>query len=126
MKILVVDDEPYMQRLLQYQLERAGFQALTAGTGAEGVEAAREEEPALIILDYMLPEMDGLAALKLIRAQPANRLTPIIMLTANPGRVTAAEAERCGATLFVTKPYSPSQLLRDVRRLTEAGDTPAP
>jgi CheY-like chemotaxis protein len=115
MKILVVDDEPYMHRLLQYHLERAGFQMLKAINGRQAVEVAQGEIPSLIVMDVMMAEMDGLSALKQLKQDDRTRSIPVIMITASAHQVTRQEAELSGAALFLTKPFSPTQLLMSLR-----------
>lgn len=116
-KVLVVDDEPYMHRLLQHHLERAGFEMLNAHNGLEAVQVARQNLPNLIIMDVMMAEMDGLSALKELKKTEPTRRIPVIMITASAHHVTRQEAETSGAALFLTKPFSPTQLLMAVRTL---------
>ena len=116
-KVLVVDDQPYMHVLLKHHLARHGFEMLNAGNGREAVEVAMRELPALILMDVMMEEMDGLAALKQLKAQAATASIPVIMITANAHHVTRTEAEAAGAVLYFTKPFSPTQLLREIQRL---------
>lgn len=116
-KILVVDDEPYMLRFIQILLERDGYEMITARNGREAVEVAMREHPRLLVMDAMMPQMDGLTALRLLKQEPATRSIPVIMLTANPHKFSREEAESSGATVFLTKPFSPTQLLAEIRRL---------
>jgi len=116
-KILVVDDEPIVQRLLQHHLERAGHQMLTAANGLEAIEIANRDEPELIVMDVMMAEMDGLTALRRLKKDDDTKAIPVIMITANPHNVTKQESEAAGAALFLTKPFSPNQLLSEIRRL---------
>lgn len=115
LKALVVDDEPYMHRLLQHHLGRLGFQMLNANNGREGLEVARRESPDLIVMDMMMPEMDGLSALKELKQDGATKGIPVIMITASAYHVTREQAEASGAALFLTKPFSPTQLVQAVR-----------
>jgi len=115
-KILVVDDEPYMLRFIQILLERDGYEMIKAGNGREAVEVAIRENPRLVVMDAMMPKMDGLTALRLLKQEPATRSIPVIMLTANPHKFSREEAESSGATIFLTKPFSPTQLLAEIRR----------
>lgn len=115
-KILVVDDEPYMLRFIQILLEREGYEMIKAGNGREAVEVAMRENPRLVVMDAMMPKMDGLTALRLLKQEPATRAIPVIMLTANPHKFSREEAESSGATIFLTKPFSPTQLLAEIRR----------
>lgn len=120
-KILVVDDEPYMHRLLQYHLERAGFQMVNARNGREAIEVAEREVPNLIVMDVMMAEMDGLTALKHLKKTDLTKGIPVIMITASAQYVTQQEAETSGAALFLTKPFSPTQLLMALRGLVPEG-----
>ena len=115
-KILVVDDEPYMLRFIQILLEREGYEMIKAGNGREAVEVAMRENPRLVVMDAMMPKMDGLTALRLLKQEPATRTIPVIMLTANPHKFSREEAESSGATILLTKPFSPTQLLAEIRR----------
>jgi len=124
-KILVVDDEPYMLRFIQILLERDGYSMIRAGNGGEAVEVAKRENPQLVIMDAMMPKMDGMSALRALKQDEATRSIPVIMLTANPHKFTREEAESLGATTFLTKPFSPTQLLSEVRRYAPPPD-PAP
>lgn len=116
-KILVVDDEPYMHALLQNHLQRAGFGMIKAGNGRDAIKLAASERPAAIIMDVMMEEMDGLVALKHLKAEPATQSIPVIMITANAHHITRDTAEASGAALFLTKPFSPTKLLLEIQRL---------
>jgi CheY-like chemotaxis protein len=116
-KIMVVDDEYYMHRLMSHHLARAGFEILDARSGREAIEMAAREKPDLIIMDVMMAEMDGLTALKGLKAAEATRGIPVIMLTASAHAVTREQSETTGAAAFFTKPFSPTQLLAEIRRL---------
>jgi two-component system, chemotaxis family, chemotaxis protein CheY len=116
-KILVVDDEHYMRRLMQHHLLRAGYEMVTANNGREAVETATREKPDLVIMDVMMAEMDGLSALKEMKQAEATRHIPVIMLTASANAVTREQSEASGAAAFFTKPFSPTQLLVEIRRL---------
>jgi CheY-like chemotaxis protein len=125
-KVLVVDDEPFMLRLIQIGLERAGFIFLKAQNGHEAIEVAAREKPDVVIMDAMMPKMDGLTALRLLKQDPVTRPIPVIMLTANPHKFSREEAEVCGATVFLTKPFSPSRLVAEIRRLSASASPPSP
>jgi two-component system, OmpR family, alkaline phosphatase synthesis response regulator PhoP len=116
LKILVVDDEPFMLRLIQHHLENAGFEMVKAGNGREAVEAAARERPRLVVMDAMMPDVDGFAALRQLKQNPATRPIPVIMLTANPHKYSREEAEFSGAAVFLTKPFSPTRLIEEIRR----------
>ncbi len=114
--ILVVDDEPYMIRLLQHHIERAGFRMVKATNGREALDQIRAEKPQLVIMDVMMPEMNGLEVLAEVRQQAETKDLPVIIMTANAQRFTREEAEAAGVSAFLTKPFSPTQLMVEVRR----------
>lgn len=126
-KILVVDDEPYMHRLMQHHLGRAGYETIGARNGREAIEMAEREAPNLVVMDVMMSEMDGITALKQLKQAEATRAIPVIIITASAHLVTRQESESYGAAQFFTKPFSPTQLLMEIRRLLpEASLTDAP
>lgn len=115
--ILVVDDEDDVINLVSFNLRAAGFQVRVARDGVEAIELARRERPDLIILDLMLPEMDGISVCEVLRKQPASANTPVIMLTAwatDRARLVGLQA---GANDYITKPFSPRELVRRVQSL---------
>lgn len=116
-RILVVDDEEYMHRLMGHHLLRAGYEIITARNGLEAIHKAKGECPELVLMDVMMPEMDGLAALTELKRCEPTRSIPVIMLTTNARTLTKEEAEASGAAAFFTKPFSPTQLLLEVKRL---------
>jgi two-component system phosphate regulon response regulator PhoB len=126
-KVLVVDDEPDVLDLVSYNLDQAGFAVETAADGAEGLRKARSAAPDLILLDLMLPEMDGLEVCKLLRRDPKTSGIPIIMLTARAGEIDRIVGLELGATDYVPKPFSPRELvLRVKKRLEERRAVTAP
>jgi DNA-binding response OmpR family regulator len=116
-KILVVDDEPVLVETIAYNLEQAGFQVTTAVDGSSGLEVARREKPDLIILDIMLPEMDGLEVCRQLRREVPTATTPIIMLTAKGEEIDKVVGLEVGADDYVTKPFGRRELLARVRAL---------
>ncbi len=110
--ILVVDDEERLTSLLQAYLQQEGFQVLTAGNGLEALEVVRRDPPDLIVLDIMMPEMDGVEFLKAFRAQHS---TPVILLTARVGDEDKVIGLELGADDYLTKPFRPRELLARVR-----------
>ena len=124
-KILIVDDEPQIVRVLRGYLETAGFQVVTASGGTEAIAAFRHESPDLVVLDLMLPEVDGLDVARAIRRQGD---VPIIMLTARVEETDRLIGLELGADDYVTKPFSPREVVARVRavlRRTERTE-PAP
>jgi DNA-binding response OmpR family regulator len=113
-KILVVDDEPHILELVKYNLAQEGYEVLTAHDGAQAVARARDNQPDLIILDIMLPYVDGLEVCRQIRRDSA---VPIIMLTAKGGELERVVGLEIGADDYVTKPFSPRELIARVRAI---------
>ncbi len=125
-KILVIEDEADVVDMLTLNLRAAGFQVLTAEEGAAGVAKARNESPALIILDLMLPKLSGLEVCKVLKSDAATRNIPIVMLTAKAEEVDKIVGLELGADDYVTKPFSPRELLLRVNRSLRRGkDKPA-
>src|SRR5439155_14779230 len=125
-KILVVDDEPVLVETIAYNLQQAGYQVTTAADGASALEAARREKPDLVILDIMLPEMDGLEVCRQLRREHGTATTPIIMLTAKGEEIDKVVGLEVGADDYVTKPFGRRELLARVRALLRRADFPAP
>ena len=119
-KILVVDDEPDAVDLIKFNLKAAGYEVVTAADGDEALKKARSLSPNLIILDVMLPEVDGLEVCKILRRDPTASGIPIIMLTAKAGEVDRVLGLELGADDYVTKPFSPRELVLRVKRLLRA------
>ena len=119
-KILIVDDEPHMLLITELSLKKCGYEILTARNGCEAIELAARELPALIVMDVTMPEMDGLTALKQLKEIPATAGIPVIMLTSRGQMVAREEAENSGAALYLTKPFSPSALAAEARRIIGA------
>ena len=116
-KILVVDDEPDALELIEFNLKAAGFQVVTADDGAEALTKARAVLPALILLDLMLPQIDGLEVCKQLRRDPATAAIPIIMLTAKAAEIDRVLGLELGADDYVTKPFSPRELVLRIKSL---------
>ena len=116
-KILIVDDEPDALEILGFKLREAGFTPLLARDGAKALVAARDERPDLIVLDLMLPEVDGLEICKILRRDPLTATVPIIMLTARAAEMDRVLGLELGADDYVTKPFSPRELVLRIRKL---------
>ncbi|WP_137788676.1 response regulator transcription factor [Bacillus sp. E(2018)] len=114
-KLLVVEDEISISTLLQFNLEQAGFQVVTAMDGKSGLEKAESEEPNLIILDLMLPEMDGIEVCKELRLRKLN--IPILMLTAKDDEFDKVLGLELGADDYMTKPFSPREVVARVKAI---------
>ncbi|MBO0992182.1 response regulator transcription factor [Bacillus sp. SD088] len=127
-KVLVIDDEPSIVTLLKFNLEKAGFAVITAGDGNTGLQKALEENPTLIILDLMLPGMDGMDVCKTIRQEKLK--TPILMLTAKDDEFDKVLGLELGADDYLTKPFSPREVIARVKailrrsQMNESSETP--
>jgi len=115
--ILVADDDPLTHRVLQRYLERAGYQMLSAQNGREALKIAKRELPQLIILDVVMPEMDGLTTLRHLKKSKATKAIPVIVLTIKADLVSKQETALPQPTLFLAKPISATQLLSAIKRL---------
>jgi len=116
-RILLVDDEEDLLDLLQYALEREGYDVATAQDGLEGLRAAQAARPDLVVLDIMMPRMDGIEMCRRLREDAHLRLVPILMLTAKSDEGDEIEGLDAGADDYLTKPVSPSLLVSHVRAL---------
>jgi two-component system, OmpR family, phosphate regulon response regulator PhoB len=127
-RVLVVDDEPDIVALIVYHLAKAGYRVSTAGTGSDGLDAARREHPALVILDLMLPGMSGYDVLEQLRASEATRNVGVLMLTARVEEPDRVRGLALGADDYLTKPFSPQELVLRVgailRRMQSSATTP--
>ncbi len=118
-KILVVDDEPDALELVGFNLKAAGFTVITAGDGAEAIKRARQDLPDLILLDLMMPDVDGLEACRILRLEAATTGIPIIMLTARAAEVDRVLGLELGADDYITKPFSPRELVLRIKKLLQ-------
>jgi len=116
-KIMVVDDEPDAVDLVEFNLKNAGFDVIAAEDGVDALQKARKFAPDLILLDVMLPEIDGLEVCKMLRRDPATSGIPIIMLTAKAAEIDRVLGLELGADDYVTKPFSPRELVLRVKNL---------
>jgi two-component system, OmpR family, alkaline phosphatase synthesis response regulator PhoP len=122
-KILVVEDEPSIVTLLQFNLEQAGFEVIVAMDGKEALERATTEKPQLIILDLMLPQLDGLEVCKRLRSQ--NNMVPILMLTAKDDELDKILGLELGADDYLTKPFSPREVVARVKAILRRAEQTA-
>jgi DNA-binding response OmpR family regulator len=126
-RVLVADDDPLIQRLVRTHLDRAGFRVLSALDGDEAIDVAAAEQPDLIVLDLMLPKLDGFEVCKRIREFS---LVPVVMLTARGEQVDKLRGFEAGADDYLTKPFAPAELVARVRavlrRTEQGGSTSAP
>jgi DNA-binding response OmpR family regulator len=120
--ILVIEDDSDIVEIIQYNFEREGYRVLTAANGEKGIEAARARRPALIILDLMLPGVDGIEVCKRLRGSSDTRSIPIVMLTAKGEESDVVLGLGIGADDYVTKPFSPKELLARITAVLRRGD----
>ncbi|MGP1373618.1 MAG: putative bifunctional diguanylate cyclase/phosphodiesterase [Almyronema sp.] len=113
-RILVIEDEPQVRANIQEILELNDFTVITANNGRIGIQLARQEQPAIIICDLMMPELDGFGVLQALRQQPETAFVPLIFLTARSERSDMRRGMELGADDYLTKPFEPSELLRAV------------
>ena len=114
-KILIVDDEADILTLLEYNLDKAGFEVVSAQDGPEAIELTKKKRPDLIILDIMLPSMEGTEVCKIIKKDEATSHIPVIMLTAKGEEVDRIVGFELGAEDYITKPFSPRELILRVK-----------
>ena len=114
-KILIVEDEANIRQLVRYNLKKEGFQVLEATDGAQGLQSAQREKPDLVLLDLMLPELDGLEVCRRLKGNPATAALPIIMLTARAEEVDKIIGLELGADDYMTKPFSPRELTARIK-----------
>ena len=125
-KLLVVDDAPDLVLLCRINLERAGYEVLSAGDGREALTAIRAKHPDLVLLDLMMPEVDGWEVLAVLRADPLTKDLPVVLLTAKAHDSDQLAAWQAGATDYIVKPFTPESLVAAVRdALDPTRGTPA-
>jgi two-component system alkaline phosphatase synthesis response regulator PhoP/two-component system response regulator VicR len=122
-KILAVDDEPHIRRLVQVNLERHGYEVVTAADGKDALEKVASEKPDLVVLDVMMPYMDGFEVLQTLRKNAETRELPVIMLTAKAQDADVFRGWQSGADLYLTKPFNPMELISFVKRIFKSKET---
>ncbi|PKK39196.1 Phosphate regulon transcriptional regulatory protein PhoB (SphR) [Clostridiaceae bacterium JG1575] len=123
-KVLIIDDEEHIVELIRYNLESAGYETVSAANGAQGLERARSEAPDLVLLDLMLPLVDGLEVCKRMRSEDKLKNIPIIMLTAKSEEIDKILGLELGADDYMTKPFSVRELTARVKAVLRRA-TPA-
>jgi two-component system alkaline phosphatase synthesis response regulator PhoP/two-component system response regulator VicR len=118
--ILIADDEANITRLVQMNLERNGFKVVTAADGREALEKLETMHPDLVVLDVMMPFVDGFEVLKRMKQDPLTSDIPVIMLTVKAQDADIFEAEARGADVYLTKPINPNELVTFVNRVLES------
>ncbi len=123
-KILAVDDERSIVRLVEVNLKRAGYDVVTAYDGKEALEKVEAENPDLVVLDVMMPYMDGFEVLQNLRKNPNTRELPVIMLTAKAQDADVFRGWQSGVDCYLTKPFNPMELISFVKRIFKSMDDP--
>ena len=113
-KVLVADDEEYIQHILNFSFGAEGYEVVTAADGEEALDKARKERPDVIVLDIMMPKMDGYEACKKLKSDPQTKAIPVILLTAKGRDVDRRLGSEAGADDYVVKPFSPGRLIERV------------
>jgi two-component system alkaline phosphatase synthesis response regulator PhoP len=119
-KILVIDDEPNIVQTLRDRLEMNDYEVVTAGNGKEGLKKALQEKPDVILLDVIMPIMDGHEMLEVLRKQPGGNFSSVIMLTARSQTQDIARANACGIDDYIVKPFDLSELLEKIEVVVES------
>jgi two-component system phosphate regulon response regulator PhoB len=122
-RVLIVDDDPDIVRLVTYNLSHAGYEVQAAQTGREALELVRKQPPDLIVLDVMLPDVDGLEVCRTLRQQMTTRRVPILMLTARGEEIDRVVGFELGADDYVSKPFSPRELVLRVKSILRRAGT---
>jgi DNA-binding response OmpR family regulator len=119
-QVIIADDDPLLREILEHKLSAAGYQVHSVGDGGSAIEQARQTGADAIVLDAMMPIMDGFEALRRLKADPTLKRLPIIMLTALKGEADVVSALQLGAADYLAKPFNPDELVMRLRRLAPA------
>ena len=120
-KILFIEDEPDQIMLIKNRLEASGFEFASAQNGEEGLKKAKEEKPDLVLLDIIMPKMDGYEVCRELRKDPASKNTPVIAITASGERDIEKKCLSAGANAVIIKPYDSINLVNKIKELTATG-----
>jgi two-component system alkaline phosphatase synthesis response regulator PhoP len=121
-RVLIIEDSADIAELIKHYLDRAGYDTVVHGSGRDGLVAARQSPPDLVVLDVMLPGMDGMQVCQALRAEPTTSGLPILMLTARGEEADRVRGLELGADDYVTKPFSPKELVARVGALLRRAD----
>jgi two-component system alkaline phosphatase synthesis response regulator PhoP len=125
-KILVIEDDPATSRLVEYSLRHQGYEVVKASNGLEGIRMARSEAPDLVILDVMLPGLDGFEICHRLRSDAATARLPILMFSAKAQEIDKTTGLKVGADEYLTKPAAPADIVARVQKLLAKKDLTAP
>ena len=115
-KVLIVDDEPDVVRLIEFRLQKEGLDVVSCGDGRTALKLLDDEKPDLMILDIMMPLLDGMEVLRQIRSHRTTSRIPVIMLTAKTASVTVDEARQLWVSDYIMKPFDPEKLVAKVKK----------
>jgi DNA-binding response OmpR family regulator len=118
-KILDIDDSPTVQRLIEMILASQGYKVVLASDGEEGIAKARSERPALILVDFVMPKMNGFQVCKTLKEDPEFKDTPIILVTSKGDKVGSKFVDVLGISEYFTKPFQPEELLAKIREVLD-------
>ncbi|MGB9730799.1 MULTISPECIES: response regulator transcription factor [Calditerrivibrio] len=121
MKVLLADDELRLRKVVVLHLKKAGFDVIEANNGKQAIDLAKTYNPEIIVLDVMMPEVDGITACKELRKLPEFTKTPIIMLTAKATSDDIEVGKNAGANEYLTKPFSPKELIEKIQEQMRNG-----
>ncbi len=116
-RLLVVDDDPVIVKLLQVNFEMEGYNVLTANDGVEGLEKARAERPDVVILDIMMPKLDGYQTCTALKSDDSTKGIPVVFLSAKAQQSDIDKGKAAGVADYLTKPFDPNDLIEVVERL---------
>ncbi len=121
-RILAVDDEPHILKLVAFSLSSGGFEVIEASDGLSAIEIAEAEQPDLILLDVMMPALDGYEACRRLKANPATAHIPVVMLSAKSQKAEQEVGRAAGAIDYICKPFTPKELVSQVREILGEGE----
>jgi CheY-like chemotaxis protein len=122
-RVLIADDEPHMLKFIEFTLRKGNFEILKANDGVQALQVAEAQKPNVIVLDVLMPGMDGVTALKKLKKNPVLKRIPVILLTARGHTLDPEGAKKAGASHYLTKPFSPTELLKQVQQLAASGSS---
>lgn len=125
-KILIVDDHGALRYILSFDLQKKGFKTITAGTGEKGIELACAEKPDLILLDAMMPGIDGFETCRRLKTHEETKAIPVVMVTAKSQRKDVLEGLQSGAVSYMVKPFKFDELYNKIVEIIGAPDTAQP
>ncbi|MFH0952508.1 MAG: response regulator [Patescibacteria group bacterium] len=118
-KVLAVDDEVYMLRILEFSLTAEGFEVITANNGELAIEKARQEKPDIIVLDTMMPVLNGYETCRRIKYDPETKAIPVVLLVIRGRGIDKRLGSEVGATDYIVKPFSPNRLIERIQELLD-------